>query len=123
MEPGLSNGSLAFLVLSISALNSIKLILGPVDLIFTKELISSCDDTGDRGQILSFDAWPFGYELTLEYAIDTDASIMTERNRFRPRVAALEEYVFKIGAHEGILNWVTIVVKGLTHIFIPSFVQ
>ena len=123
MEPGLSDGSLAFLVLSISALYPIKLILSPVNLIFTKELISSCDDTRDRGQILSFDAWPFGYELTLEYAIDTDASIMTERNRFRPRVAALEEYVFKIGAHEGIFNWVTIVVKGLTHIFIPSFVQ
>ena len=123
MEPGFSDRSFAFLVLSISALNSIKLILGPVNLIFTKELISSCDNTGDRGQVLSFDTWSFRYELTLEYAIDTDASIMTERNRFRPRVAALEEYVFKIGANEGILDWVTIVVKGLTHIFIPTFIQ
>ena len=122
MEPGLSDGSFALLVLSISTFDSIKLILGSVYLIFTKELISSCDDAGDRWKVLSLDTWSFGYEFTLEYAIDADTSIMTERNGFRPRVAALEENVFKIGADEGILDWVAIVVKGLTHILVPTFV-
>ena len=110
-------------MLSISTLNSIELILGPVDLILTKELISSCDDAGDRWKVLSLDTWSFGYEFTLEDAIDANTSIMTERNGFRPRVAALEENVFEIGANEGILDWVTIVVKGLAHIFIPTSVQ
>ena len=104
MEPGLSDGSFAFLVLSISAFNSIKLILGPVYLILTKELISSCDDAGDRWKVLSLDTWSFGYEFTLEDAIDANTSIMTERNGFRPRVAALEENVFEIGANVGILD-------------------
>ena len=123
MEPGLSDGCLALLVLPITALNSIELVLGPVDLILTKELILGCDDTGDGRQVLSLDPGALRDELTLEDAIDAHASVMTERNWFGPRVAALEENVFKVGADEGILNWVTIVVKGLTHILVPTFVQ
>jgi len=110
-------------MLTIATFYSIKLVFRTVNFIFAKELILGTDHASDIFDLLEYDSRAFRDKLTLEDAIDTDSSVITERDRLSPGVTFLEEDMFKVGCDEGVLDRVAIVIKSLHGIFPPAFAQ
>lgn len=96
MDPGFSHGCISLIVLFFGTLDSIKFVLRPIHLVFAKKFVFGAEHNGYDWQLLNLDGGPFGYQLTLEHSVDSNASIVAERDRFGPRVAFLEEYVLKV---------------------------
>ena len=72
---------------------------------------------------MNLNSGTFGYELALKDSVNSDASIVTERNGFGPGEAFLEKDVLKVCTDKGVLNRVAIIIKSLHHVCSPAFVQ
>ena len=110
-------------MLPVCTFDSIKFIFCTVHFILAKEFILCADLDCHSGQALRLDAGTFRDQLTLEYSVNSDASIVAERDWFCPCKALLEEDVFKISGDKRVFNRVTIVIKSLHHVSSPAFVQ
>ena len=123
MQPSLSSGCFTFLKLSIGALDSVKFVFGSINFVFAKQLILGADHASHRRQLLNLDTWSLRYKFTLENTVNTNSFIITERNRFGPCEAFLKKDMLEVGRYERILDWITIVIKRLHHVFTPAFAK
>ena len=110
-------------MLPVCTFDSIKLIFGTIYFILAKEFILCADQDCHSWQTLRLDARTFRDQLTLEYSVNSDASIVAERDWFCPCIALFEEDVLKVSGDKRVFNWVTIVIKSLHHVSSPAFVQ
>ena len=123
MQPGLSGRRFAFLKLSLGALDSIKFVFGSINFIFSKQLILCTDHASHRWQLLNLDTWSLGYKFTLEDTVNANSFIITEWNWLGPCKAFLKKNMLEVSLYERILNWITIVIKRLHHVFTPTFAK
>ena len=120
MDPCLSLRCVALLELSASALDSIEFVFGSIYFIFSEQLILGTDHACNCWQFLHLNSWAFRHELALKDAVDTNSSIIAERDRLSPCVALFEKDVFEVGLDEGVLNRITVIIESLHHIFAPA---
>ena len=110
-------------MLPVCAFDSIKFVFGTVHFILAKKFILCADQDCHSGQALRLDARTFRDQLTLEYSVNSDASIIAERDWFCPSITLLKEDVFEISRDKRVFNWITIVVESLHHVSSPTLVQ
>ena len=123
MKPSLSRRRFSVVMLAISALHSVKFVLGSVHLVFSVELILSADGGGNNLQILSLNARSLGYELALENSIDSNAFVVAESDWLGPGEALFEEDMLEVGRDKGVLDGIAVVVECLAHVFSPFLAQ
>ena len=123
VNPYFSCWRISVLMIFFGTLYAVKLVIGKIYLIISKEFkfCGNCDR--DTSLILLFDSWTLRYELTLENTINSEALIMTKAYRFGPSVAPLKENVFKVGRNKRILNSVAPIINRLCCYFPPLFWQ
>ena len=120
MDPCLPLRCVALLELSASALDSIEFVFGSIYFIFSEQFVLGTDHACNCRQFLHLYSGAFRHELALKDAVDTNSSIVAERDRLSPGVALFEKDVFEVGLDEGVLNRITVIIESLHHIFAPA---